>query len=334
MDYIGSKCIVCGEHFKKDDDIVVCPECGTPYHRVCYNKAGACTNTVLHEKNRTWAPEPEQQIAAVKICANCRTLNTASSMYCSGCGAALTQRPIGVYAKIADENAPSPDLNATRPSGYGASPYPEMPQIPFAINFSDPLCGFNPGEEYDNDVKLAELGAYVDSNTHYYLPRFKIMKETKHNISWNFLAFLFPDLFFANRKMPLTALLCIVIKIVTTLPNLMNELYASKKITGGIVAELLSHFDIAGDAFQALVFFTYILRMIFFIGMALSANGIYYRHCLNSIPKVKESASPESTLSELHKKGGTSGILLGLFIFLEAAVYFIYYISVSTSMSL
>ena len=34
-DYINEKCISCGKEFTKDDDVVVCPECGTPYHRGC-----------------------------------------------------------------------------------------------------------------------------------------------------------------------------------------------------------------------------------------------------------------------------------------------------------
>ena len=42
MDYIGLKCPICGKPFTADDDIVVCPQCGAPYHRECYIKAGKC----------------------------------------------------------------------------------------------------------------------------------------------------------------------------------------------------------------------------------------------------------------------------------------------------
>ncbi len=38
MDYTGKKCPICSEKFKADDDIVVCPKCGAPYHRSCYEK--------------------------------------------------------------------------------------------------------------------------------------------------------------------------------------------------------------------------------------------------------------------------------------------------------
>lgn len=46
--YENDKCPVCGENFKEGDDIIACPECGTPHHRVCYNKTNACANTRMH----------------------------------------------------------------------------------------------------------------------------------------------------------------------------------------------------------------------------------------------------------------------------------------------
>lgn len=44
----NDKCPVCGELFKEGEDIVVCPECGTPHHRDCYNKTNRCANKKLH----------------------------------------------------------------------------------------------------------------------------------------------------------------------------------------------------------------------------------------------------------------------------------------------
>ena len=52
--YTGAKCKVCQEPFKDGDDIVVCPDCGTPYHRECYKKAGKCINDELHESGGSW----------------------------------------------------------------------------------------------------------------------------------------------------------------------------------------------------------------------------------------------------------------------------------------
>lgn len=46
--YENDKCPVCGECFKEGDDIIACPECGTPHHRVCYNKTNTCANARMH----------------------------------------------------------------------------------------------------------------------------------------------------------------------------------------------------------------------------------------------------------------------------------------------
>lgn len=36
--YTGNHCPVCEQAFTDEDDIVVCPDCGTPYHRACWQK--------------------------------------------------------------------------------------------------------------------------------------------------------------------------------------------------------------------------------------------------------------------------------------------------------
>ncbi len=42
------KCSLCNEKFDEGDDIVVCPDCGTPYHRSCYKENGSCVNSENH----------------------------------------------------------------------------------------------------------------------------------------------------------------------------------------------------------------------------------------------------------------------------------------------
>ena len=48
MRYENEKCVVCGELFKEGDKIVVCPDCGTPHHRECYENNGECACEKLH----------------------------------------------------------------------------------------------------------------------------------------------------------------------------------------------------------------------------------------------------------------------------------------------
>ena len=54
VEYQGAPCQYCEKPFEENDDIVVCPECGTPYHRACYKEAGHCTNLALHAMGGSW----------------------------------------------------------------------------------------------------------------------------------------------------------------------------------------------------------------------------------------------------------------------------------------
>ncbi len=48
MDFTKFHCPVCNNTFTENDDVVVCPECGTPHHRECYKITGKCFNESLH----------------------------------------------------------------------------------------------------------------------------------------------------------------------------------------------------------------------------------------------------------------------------------------------
>ena len=53
MNYKNYKCPICNTQFTEEDDVVVCPECGTPHHRDCYIKNGKCFN---FDKHGTYEP--------------------------------------------------------------------------------------------------------------------------------------------------------------------------------------------------------------------------------------------------------------------------------------
>ncbi len=55
--YENSKCPVCGIEFEENDDVVFCPECGTPHHRECYNLIGHCVNRGLHKEGYSYYNE-------------------------------------------------------------------------------------------------------------------------------------------------------------------------------------------------------------------------------------------------------------------------------------
>lgn len=78
-DYTGIKCPVCDKPFQPGDDIVVCPQCGAPYHRECYQQEGKCKFDDLHAEEKpgsrrllpsTLTPAQKSRIRNVPIAAN------------------------------------------------------------------------------------------------------------------------------------------------------------------------------------------------------------------------------------------------------------------------
>ena len=62
MNYSGKICDGCREPLENGDDIVVCPVCGTPQHRSCYEKNHKCVNEYLHSTGFVWIdPDAEKQ---------------------------------------------------------------------------------------------------------------------------------------------------------------------------------------------------------------------------------------------------------------------------------
>lgn len=54
--FLNEKCPVCNKSFNHDDDIVVCPYCGTPHHRECYKENSNCANHEMHSEDFRWEP--------------------------------------------------------------------------------------------------------------------------------------------------------------------------------------------------------------------------------------------------------------------------------------
>ena len=59
--YEKQPCPVCNENFQPNDDIVVCPVCGSPHHRECYKKNGECGNFEKHNDGFRWTPEKAEE---------------------------------------------------------------------------------------------------------------------------------------------------------------------------------------------------------------------------------------------------------------------------------
>lgn len=66
MDYTSEKCAGCGVKFSEGDDVVVCPECGSPHHRSCFMSAGECAHAAQHG-SYIWTPEAKPKTEIIPV---------------------------------------------------------------------------------------------------------------------------------------------------------------------------------------------------------------------------------------------------------------------------
>lgn len=323
-DYIGTRCIVCSKKFSTDDDIVVCPECGTPYHRDCYNKEGKCVNDVLHKTGGSWKPAYDTGSSAenntATVCRHCGNVNPPMTLFCYRCG--MPSDNIRNDSDMSKQTYRGIDINEN-PDAYNANNTDGFPGInAYLINFSDPLCGFNPEEDVEG-VKMADLGDFVGSNTHYYLPIFKRFKETGHTLSWNFCAMLFPELYFSYRKMPLIALIAWLGRIISQVPQTIVSLSQIKGL--GAISEAVASIDVTSSSFSGVMMIGYAIFYSLMFLMGFNANKFYFRSAIKKIKAVKAKSDDRDVRGEIVRKGGTSALLLVLFIVLMALPTLILY---------
>ena len=341
FDYTGSECKSCGEKFTAEDDIVVCPECGTPYHRECWKREGECINTELHESGKSWK-ELNEKTAEMPKCKGCGNTLRDDQLFCDKCGAPTdaffsngkkageAHNSQGAYRQVSENTASTATEN----------------MYPFMINFSDPLCGFNPEEELgteEDSATVRELGDFVGSNTHYYLPKFRNIKKLGLKFSINIPAMIFPELYFAYRKMPLIAIAVLILRTLIEFPSELASyqmIFAdSQPIMGDFTyrtmfesmfpylaepIERLLALDLKRGAFATVDNIAYILTLARIFITASFSNFIYYRHAVKKVTEVKKNTADKSRLSySLKESGGTSAALLITFIVLLFAMDFV-----------
>lgn len=314
MDYLGKKCPVCSCRFHDDDDIVVCPECGAPYHRQCYMSKGSCIFPELHEQGKTWHdPKSAQTDDEEIVCPNCGCHNSQDNVMCIRCGRML-------YLNETDDNRTHTQNTAnTSQNETQQIPFGNMEGMPFVINY-DPMGGVSPDEDFDG-VSGAEIAKNVKVNTHYYMNTFKVAKETGVS-KFNFAAFLFSGGWMLYRKQYLkggiiTALvaLCMIAQDFFAYfyssaiwSNISKIIEASGNRYANITTYLSELFKLPfGDIVLALL--PYVCSIILFIisvVVGLTANKSYYKYVVQKIKKLKSEKNGEALAKALDETGGVN----------------------------
>lgn len=313
MNYIGEECFGCKQTFGEDDDVVVCPECGTPYHRVCYKEFGECVNHQLHESGQSWSRSSEQKSkteespsAPRTICPKCQGLNSSGAQNCVYCGENLT---LGESESFDDKNMSEAGFFG----GFGGIDMGATNQ------FLE--------EKLSDNVTVKEALHFVDSNAIYYIPIFRKMKAFGTKISFSFVCLFFPYFYFANRRMWLPAIITSILSALFSIPELLYIIGvqgASMPFMGNILTFIYDHEPFIDSLSEICGLASWVLRIVCF----LFANWIYYRYTIKTIAKAKAQCGHELSPHQLKNLGGVKPlnilfiglIIMGISLIVELGV--------------
>ena len=321
MDFTKKSCPVCSKHFTNDDDIVVCPKCGAPYHRDCYDLKGACIFTELHKKGETWHDVNEEaDNSAVKsdekniVCRYCGHKNSGDSIVCEKCGNFLSVSDNKSTYSSGDGYDEDDDPLRMSPPVFRANKF-------YVEDIRDFAIGIKRDEDFDG-VTGEELMTYVGNNELYYGPVFSSIK--KKNVSrFNFATLLFQGIWYFYRKQYLMGVL---LGLLTVLPMVSqyfcysyfktNDLWleAQQAVASGGYASYRDYFswiftncDMLHGVMMLLPLALSMVSFVVTVVFAFRANRSYYKYAIKKIKAIKlknSDKSKEEILEIIKNKGG------------------------------
>ena len=306
MDWKKYFCPICGIDFTDEDDVVVCPDCGTPHHRECWIKTGHCANEMLH--------------------------GTEDSLECT-------------YKKASSETEVIPEIVTDNNSGeYNSEPRPNNPfDAGFGFNNQNENNQEAPRPTFNINGKpgvLYEIA--LRKNQKYYIPRFIVMDNGVKGTGWNFMAFISPLAWSIYRKMyKLSAIILAVYMAIMgasvyvvlqdkPLMEAFNECYEedtqfltkvaaySNEESGASLTPKQQKFYELTEKFSIPAYISYgtlfvSLALKFLVG--IFANKLYFKKITKSIENAENRELTGDALKMyLYRKNGTIPLILALII--------------------
>ena len=306
MNYTGAPCPVCGQIFKEGDDVVVCPDCGTPYHRSCYKEKGHCIMDDLHASGGEWEnpnkPQPKQVLQeTIAACPNCNHPNHVDNLRCENCGYHLKSAS-GSHSDRPYERQYEEDIRAME-EGVGD-------QQPMAEIFGR----IDPNSRIQK-ISVRDIIAFTQKNASYFVRLFKLMSMEVSASVFNWSALLFGPFYFLYRKMYHKGIILLLLDLATYLPSfavayhLMPQAIADPSLLQSMA------FDTSG-----LGFLTTIANIVSYIPWVIhiycgfTANKSYFHHSMEHLRKMSlqfSSNRPEME-KQILRQGGVSPVAVFL----------------------
>ncbi len=273
MFYYNKVCDGCSEIMLDGDDIVVCPECGTPQHRECYKKNNECVNAHLHAEGFDWK-------------------------------AAHTE-PEVPKEEPSNETQEAPKAEFTSDAENPANEtYGNIPNIPMPEFRADEIYVNGQAVGVNEDIggaTISEVMTYTQVNSHHYLKKFiKNKHKSSFFASWNWGALIFgPAWFFYRKLYKLGAIFlalstAISIAVSPYLTPIVNSIYETMETA------------ISMEDYKKFLLFSapmVIINVVF----TLIADFFYRKKMLEDINFAKASTSDPKVLRfSLIRRGGVS----------------------------
>lgn len=280
MRFEDIKCDGCGRTFEKNDDIVVCPVCGTPQHRECWEKAEGCINKDKHAESFEWKmPETKKaKLMPPPEKAKSETEPTPSMVFDENIG-----RDVPDFNYIVESRVQS--------LAPGISEEQRKEQ----------LCGHN----------LSDVIAFIGNNASSYVNKFRKKEHARKN-TFNFGAFFFCPIWFFFRRLYKEGIIYLALTLCLTMlmagpsesyMTLLDSIMASgmENITEAQYNELMTA--------SAPIMLYGILNIVIKLIAGLTGDRMYYRYCRDSLTQINELKRTADNTELLHfylKKSSTA----------------------------
>ena len=287
-------CPVCRKKFTDNDDVVVCPECGTPHHRECYNISGSCGVAGYHAEGFVWSGRLPDEIETVREEYPRDSFDPHHAEYPSG-----------------GQEMPEIEQLKDFPNSY--------------FEFYHRIRSMTVDEERGEDgVSGKELCHFVGKSIMHYAQAFDafrrgVLKNGRIQpvkVFFNICSGLFLPIHQFYRRMDLLGVLLLIISAVTALPEILlmyDAEYASITFTAAATSTL-----------NTLAMVSNIVSFGITMLMCVFGDYLYYRFCVRRIKKIRtryDDGKAEGYYMALTESGAPSKlrIVIGILAYLLVA---------------
>lgn len=302
MFFEGNSCPECGLVFADGDDIVVCPECGTPHHRECWRaRGGVCRNAELHGTDYVWQsqkpaeppPGDEEEKPAetgALVCTYCGESNPSDALSCFSCGAPILRRP-------------------------GGKPFGRTLELDEQIFMRGIGC---PPDTKIDGMSVRDAAMYVQQSAPRYIAKF-LRSSEGGRLGWNWAAFAFSPYWFFYRKLYKVGALFLALALAFSLfvSPYLSRAYGKYENVAAELSGLTDESQItdeqSGRLNEAMDGLTKVFAVtvagdcLIGAAAALTADGIYKKRVRGDVERLRKISESENVFVALVlRKGGVS----------------------------